>query len=29
LSKELNTVSLPPDIAAKCKQIDLLMGYNW
>jgi hypothetical protein len=28
LSKELNTVSLPPDIAAKCKQIDLLMGYN-
>ena len=29
LSKEANTVSLPPDIAAKCKQIDLLMGYNW
>jgi len=28
LSKEANTVCLPPDIAAKCKQIDLLMGYN-
>ena len=28
LLKEENTVVLPPDIQAKCKQIDALMGYK-
>jgi len=28
LQKEENSVVLPPDIQAKCKQIDMLMGYK-